>query len=696
MSLNNEFVLVLEKSSQNLKTEKTGNDYFLEGIAAVFGKENSNQRIYEEKEYLPHLEYLKEKINQKRLVGEFDHPKEFDVSLKNISHLVEELNYDQKDRTLRIKVRLLDTPAGKIAKSLVDAGIPVSISSRAAGNVLENKKVQIKKIFTYDLVADPGFENAQLDRVYESFGVNMNEKNKTESVLNGLPLINESFGLENDSNFKIYRIKDQEKIQKLLDREPNKTTSIMENNFVTADEMNGYSKLIKKELDGIKSSIDSIKSVKEAAKPVSSSSSLEERVIKLEKYADYLAENLEASIKYGEYLAENLEDTVSYAKYLAENLDKSISYGKYLAEHLDNNISYAEYIAENVDSSLTAVKTLSEKVDQSIAYSEYVGENLDKNIRYSEYLAENLDKNISYSEYLAENVDKNISYSEYLAENLDKGLAYSEYLAENLDKNISYSEYLAENLDKGLAYSDYLGENLDKTVHYSEYLAEKLANNISYAEYIAEAINSTNGTKEMKEAVTKAISEDTNTSGFAGNYTAISSKIDNLLDTVNKQKTEEIAEKKSYPFLGMMNSQAKNEFLALHEGQKQKVVKALNESNYSSEKEVIEIMGKALVEQNQSGEKFLDLMPEKIKAVWETMNEGQKASIIAQSKFYRLDTPYQIQNFWSTRGISVPKASVQRIDESLNESAISTPQPKGVSREYIANLGEALEARFKK
>ena len=668
MSLNNEFVLVLEKSSQNLKTEKTGNDYFLEGIAAVFGKENSNQRIYEEREYLPHLEYLKEKINQKRLVGELDHPKEFDVSLKNISHLVEELNYDQKDRTLRIKVRLLDTPAGKIAKSLVDAGIPVSISSRAAGNVLENKKVQIKKIFTYDLVADPGFENAQLERVYESFGVNMNEKNKTESVLNGLPLINESFGLENDSNFKIYRIKDQEKIQKLLDREPNKTTSIMENNFVTADEMNGYSKLIKKELDGIKSSIDSIKSVKEAAKPVSSSSSLEERVIKLEKYADYLAENLEASIKYGEYLAENLEDTVSYAKYLAENLDKSISYGKYLAEHLDNNISYAEYIAENVDSSLTAVKTLSEKVDQSIAYSEYVGENLDKNIRYSEYLAENLDKNISYSEYLAENVDK----------------------------NISYSEYLAENLDKGLAYSDYLGENLDKTVHYSEYLAEKLANNISYAEYIAEAINSTNGTKEMKEAVTKAISEDTNTSGFAGNYTAISSKIDNLLDTVNKQKTEEIAEKKSYPFLGMMNDQAKNEFLALHEGQKQKVVKALNESNYSSEKEVVEIMGKALVEQNQSGEKFLDLMPEKIKAAWETMNEGQKASIIAQSKFYRLDTPYQIQNFWSTRGISVPKASVQRIDESLNESAISTPQPKGVSREYIANLGEALEARFKK
>ena len=651
MSLNPEFVLVLEKSSHNLKSEKSGNEYYLEGIAAVFGKENSNQRIYEEREYLPHLQYLKEKIEQKRLVGELDHPKEFDVSLKNISHLVEELAYNQGDRTLRIKVKLLDTPAGKIAKSLVDAGIPVSISSRAAGNVMENKKVQIKKIFTYDLVADPGFENAQLERVYESLGYNLEEKSMAESILKGLPLMNESLGLENDSNFKIYRINDQEKIQKLLDKEPNKSL-IMENNFVTAEEMNGYSRLIKKEMDTIKGSIESLKGVKESSK-ITESSSLEERVLKLEKYADYLAENLEASIKYGEYLAENLEDSVSYSKYLAENLDKSISYGKYLAEHLDNNISYSEYIAENVDTNMTAVKGLTEKVDQSIAYAEYVGENVDKNIRYSEYLAE------------------------------------------NLDKNISYSEYLAENLDKGLAYSDYLGENLDKTVHYSEYIAEKLANNISYAEYIAESVNASSGTKEVKEAVVKAVSESTNTSGFAGNYTGISNKIDDLLNTVSKQKTDEIAENKNYPFLKLMGEQGQREFLSLHEGQKQKVAKSLNESNYSSEKEVIVLMGKALVEQNQSGEKFLDLMPEKYRTSWEMMTESQKASLIAQSKFHKLDTPYQIQNFWATRGISVTKANIERIDESQNQT-ISAPQPKGVSREYLDNLSEALGVRFKK
>ena len=205
-------------------------------------------------------------------------------------------------------------------------------------------------------------------------------------------------------------------------------------------------------------------------------------------------------------------------------------------------------------------------------------------------------------------------------------------------------------------------------------------------------MNTANGTKEVKEAVTKAISESANTSGFAGNYTGISSKIDNLLETVNKQKTEQIAEQKNYPFLKLMSKENQTQFLAMHEGQKQKVAKSLNESNYSSEKEVVEIMGKTLNEQNQSGEKFLDLMPEKYRNSWESMNEGQKASIMAQSKFYKLDTPYQIQNFWATRGIGASKANVERIDESQKQEN----QPKGVSSEYLKNLSEALEVRFKK
>jgi hypothetical protein len=254
MEKNLDYVLILEKSSSNLSAKKENGDYFLEGVAAVFGVENSNHRIYEEQEYLPHLDYLQKKIDQNRLVGELDHPKEFDVSLKNISHVIVDLSYDKSNRNVKIKVKLLDTPAGKIAKSLIDAGIPVSISSRAAGNVKDNKKVEIKKIFTYDLVADPGFENAQLERVeeslYESLGYSSFVDDQKKSIISSLTNINESFGLRKNSNTQIYRIKDTEKISKLLKENINNSKN-MDNNFVTAEELNEYSLILKKEMDSL-------------------------------------------------------------------------------------------------------------------------------------------------------------------------------------------------------------------------------------------------------------------------------------------------------------------------------------------------------------------------------------------------------------------------------------------------------------
>ena len=622
MEKNLDYVLILEKSSNNLRTTKEGGEYFLEGVAAVFGVENSNHRIYEENEYLPHLDYLKKKIEQNRLVGELDHPKEFDVSLKNISHVITDLNYDKNDRNVKIKVKLLDTPAGKIAKSLIDAGVPISISSRAAGNVKENKKVEIKKIFTYDLVADPGFENAQLERVYESLGSHMPSESVKDSIISSLTNINESFGLRKNSNTQIYRIKDTEKISRLLKENVNNSKN-MDNNFVTAEELNEYSLILKKEMDSLKNELKSV-SKGTSSSNTTDDSALEERIQRLEKYSEYLAENLESAIKYGDYLAENLEGSISYNKYLAENLDKSISYAKYLAEHVDGNISYSEYIADN----------------------------------------------------------------------LDNNIAYSKYLAENLDRNITYSEYLAENLDKNISYSDYLGEKLNGNINYSDYISEKVKNGIEYTEYLAESINNGGSSKSnLTKKVNESINEGKRTSGFSGDYTDLSSKVDKLIESVNTKKTDQIINENKYAFLKLVDDNTKKGFISLNEAEKQKVVKALNEQNYNSGTDVVQIMGSALTEQVNSGEKFLDMMPADLAFSWESLNESQKASIVAQSKFYKLETPYQINHFWRTRGMSAPKANLQQLNESQN---ISNPVNTGVSNSYMQNIAAELEKRFKK
>ena len=196
--INGDYVMLLER--HNIK--RTDNDdYVFEGICAKFGIANENSRTYTKEDYLPHLKYLNEKIAKKSLLGELDHPKDYEVSLQNASHMVEALWYESSDDTVRIKIRLLNgTPNGELAKSLVDMGVPLAISSRAVGQIKESQQVKLHRVFTYDLVAEPGFAEAVLDRSLNESFKPMISINEQYSVLKEESLYNCNLKLHLSSN----------------------------------------------------------------------------------------------------------------------------------------------------------------------------------------------------------------------------------------------------------------------------------------------------------------------------------------------------------------------------------------------------------------------------------------------------------------------------------------------------------------
>ena len=142
-------------------------------IAGVFQRANSpnhNKRIYEKKLLVREMKRLDEAINERRLMGELDHPTHDAVKLGNVSHLVTKLQ--MRGDEMIGEAEILNTPCGQVAQALIKGGVKLGISSRGMGSLTERGEYSVEnddfKLVTFDLVADPSTKGAFPGLVNES------------------------------------------------------------------------------------------------------------------------------------------------------------------------------------------------------------------------------------------------------------------------------------------------------------------------------------------------------------------------------------------------------------------------------------------------------------------------------------------------------------------------------------------------
>ena len=674
-------VLIVENSTNSLIRENnsTGKkDYVLNGTFTEFNVKNRNERIYTADKFLPALQEMNERMSNLGVVyGEFDHPDVFDTSLSRASHVITKASYVKESNLIAGEIRLLSTYWGKEAKALVDDNCPLFVSSRAAGITESDGTVSLKKLFTYDIVADPGFASAKMS----------------------IKVLNESLGFCESgqiekNNFRIYELSDESKTEELF--------NMNKNEYVTKQQLTDYSQYLVKELASTKKEVKSAitkgnMSPKKLEQLLEYYDELNKTNSQVVKYLDYLAEKVQIMVNENKALQETTNKLIEHNDYLAENLEKAVNYSEYLAENLEKNIAYSEYVAENVDKNISYTEYLAENLDKNISYSEYIAENLDKNIGYSEYIAENLDKNIAYSEYIAENLDKNIAYSEYIAENVDNSIAYSEYLAEHVEGNIAYSEYIAEHLDDNIAYSEYIAENLDKTISYAGLITEKLnggklneseggypslnahgfesheEKEEEYAHEEEEAheeeAHEGNGIAEVAPEMAYAHEEEEENAeeecgtGVTGNSDSeLSESIDKLIEEAKKRKVSETSD---LNFLKFLSKSQVDSYYALTNEEQDTVKLHINERSYFTQKEVLSLISESLSTKNETlEERVIRLMPENTKAIWNQLNESGKKSILSQARLYPeevLMTESQVEHFWNTRNLKKNESTTKKL-----------------------------------
>ena len=154
-------------------TEGKGDDkkLYIEGVFLQAELKNRNGRVYPFKVLETEVNrYNEEYVKTKRALGELGHPDGPTVNLDRVSHRITSLTAEGSN--FIGKAQILDTPMGKIAKSLLGEGVQLGVSSRGMGSI--DKKEDASYVMddfmlatAADIVADPSAPDAFVNGIME-------------------------------------------------------------------------------------------------------------------------------------------------------------------------------------------------------------------------------------------------------------------------------------------------------------------------------------------------------------------------------------------------------------------------------------------------------------------------------------------------------------------------------------------------
>lgn len=129
---------------------------------------NKNKRIYPYAILDENVKKLVPIIEARGLVGELDHPTDSIIHFEKCSHVITKLWWEGNN--LMGEGEILNTPHGRILKSLLSDGVRVGISSRGVGNGRSDENGilvigESYKLITFDAVADPSTYNAFQEKI---------------------------------------------------------------------------------------------------------------------------------------------------------------------------------------------------------------------------------------------------------------------------------------------------------------------------------------------------------------------------------------------------------------------------------------------------------------------------------------------------------------------------------------------------
>lgn len=154
-----------------VEQQSAGKDLYLSGIFMQAEVYNRNKRLYPLQEMIGAVERASVLIEANNgIFGELDHPNTLSINSDRISHVITKLSMSGNNAIGKMK--LIPTPCGMIAKTLIETGVRIGVSSRGTGMVNESGRVKDFDFVTCDIVITPSAPGATPTPVYESLDFN--------------------------------------------------------------------------------------------------------------------------------------------------------------------------------------------------------------------------------------------------------------------------------------------------------------------------------------------------------------------------------------------------------------------------------------------------------------------------------------------------------------------------------------------
>ena len=146
--------------------------FVVDAVFQKFGIKNANGRIYPEEVLKKQVEIYQQKIDERRALGELNHPAESTIDLDRIAINIIELHWEGRTLVGKLEINtsygfrkygIVSTRGDQMANLLLN-GYKIGVSSRGVGSVEQKLGQYIVgddfELICWDVVSDPSTNNA--------------------------------------------------------------------------------------------------------------------------------------------------------------------------------------------------------------------------------------------------------------------------------------------------------------------------------------------------------------------------------------------------------------------------------------------------------------------------------------------------------------------------------------------------------